>query len=262
MKTFRNIAIVGSGNLAEALAAAVARLDGTALTIVARNAARGGDIARRCGARYAGLEALPDDIELCIIAVSDSAIGSVAASLRLPDTAVVAHTSGATPFDILPERFAGRGSFYPFQTFTAGREVDFARIPVFVEGSDEATAATLEAFARRLSRCVARADSETRRRIHLAGVFACNFANHIFTIGNRIVRDAGLDFDVLKPLIAEIAAKALAAADPAAVQTGPAVRGDLNSQQRHLELLADAAPELSEIYKQISISIWETSRKI
>ena len=262
MKAFRNIAIVGSGNLAEALTAAVAQLDDIRLTIAARNAARGRELAAKCRAKYVPTDAPMKDIELCIIAVSDSAIGSVAASLHLPDSAVVTHTSGATPFDILPGRFAGRGAFYPFQTFTAGREVDFTRIPVFIEGSDEATAAALEAFAGRLSRSVARADSATRRKIHLAGVFACNFANHMFTIGNMIMRDTGLDFGTLRPLIAETAAKALAAADPAAVQTGPAVRGDLDSQRRHLALLAESAPELSEIYELISKSIWEISRKI
>ena len=262
MKDFRKITVVGSGNLAEALTAAVARLDDVRLTVAARNAVRGTELARRCRAQFTGIDALPADTELCIIAVSDSAITAVAGSLRLPDTAVVAHTSGATPVDALPERFAGRGALYPFQTFTAGRAVDFAEIPLFIEGSDEAAALALEAFARRLSRRVARADSPTRRRIHLAGVFACNFANHMFTIGNRIVGDAGLDFDVLRPLIAETAAKALAASDPAAVQTGPAVRGDTESQRRHMDLLAGAAPDLSEIYNLISKNIWETSKKI
>ena len=261
MKNFRNIAIVGSGNLAEALAAAVARLDNILLTVVARNEQRGRLLAEQCSAEYARMTAPLHDIELCIIAVSDSAIESAAASLDIPDSAVVAHTSGATPFDILPARFAGRGAFYPFQTFTAGREVDFSIIPIFTEGSDPETAAALDAFARRLSRSVAMADAQTRRRIHLAGVFACNFANRMFGIGGDIAKEAGFGFDILRPLIAETAAKALAAESPAEVQTGPAVRGDTGSQKRHAELLADS-PQLSEIYKLISENIWQTSKKI
>lgn len=260
MKQFRNIAIVGSGNLAEALAEAVSRLDGVRLAIVARNAVRGGAIAEKCGAEYAPTDAPLHDAELCIIAVSDSATAAVAATLDLPDSAVVTHTSGATPFDVLPARFAGRGSFYPFQTFTAGREVDFSQIPIFIEGSDSPTAEALESFARRLSRRVARADSTTRRKIHLAGVFACNFANRMFGIGCDIVREAGFGFDILRPLIAETAAKAVASQSPAEVQTGPAVRGDRNSQERHLGLLADEA-QLCEIYKLISDNIWQTSKK-
>lgn len=260
MKPFSEIAIVGSGNLAEALAAAVSQLDGIRLTIAARNAARGRELAAGCRATYVPADAPLHDIELCIFAVSDSAIADAAAAADLPDTAVAVHTSGATPFDILPPRFAGRGSFYPFQTFTAGRKVDFSKIPIFIEGSDARTADALEAFARRLSGCVARADSQTRRRIHLAGVFACNFANRMFGIGGEIVNGAGFGFDVLRPLIAETVAKALAAESPAEVQTGPAVRGDKGSQERHLEMLAED-PQLSEIYKLISENIWATSKR-
>ena len=257
---FKNIAIVGSGNLAEALAAAIARLDDVRLTIAARNEPRGREVAAKCRARWVSPSAPLCDIELCIIAVSDSAIAQVATALDLPDEAVVVHTSGATPFDVLPSRFAGRGAFYPFQTFTASREVDFSKIPIFTEGSDPETAAALDAFARRLSSRTAHADARTRRQIHLAGVFACNFANRMFGIGGDIVREAGFDFDILRPLIAETAAKVLAAGSPAEVQTGPAVRGDEESQRRHLELLADNR-QLADIYKLISISIWETSKK-
>ena len=262
MKQLRNITIAGSGNLAESLAAAVARLDGIRLTIVARNAARGEALARKCRAAYLPVDAPLHDTQLCIIAVSDSAIASVAAALDLPDSAVVAHTSGATPIDILPARFAGRGSFYPFQTFTAGREVDFSVIPIFTEGSDAGTVALLDAFARRLSSRTAHADTQTRRRIHLAGVFACNFANRMFGIGGDIVREAGFGFDVLRPLIAETTAKALAAGSPAEVQTGPAVRGDRGTQERHAEMLTAFSPQLSDIYNLISENIWETSKKI
>lgn len=261
MKGFRNIAIVGSGNLAEALASAVARLEDVRLTIVARNATRGREVAGMCCAKYVPMDAPLLDIELCIIAVSDSAIASAAAALDLPDSVVVAHTSGATPIDILPERLAGRGAFYPFQTFTAGREIDFSKIPIFTEGSDPETTAALDAFARRLSSRTAHADARTRRQIHLAGVFACNFANRMFGIGGDIVRKAGFGFEILRPLIAETVAKVLTAESPAVVQTGPAVRGDRGSQERHLELLADM-PELAEIYKLVSENIWETSKRI
>ena len=69
---------------------------------------------------------------------------------------------------------------------------------------------------------------------------------------------AGLPVDLLRPLMAETAAKALDAPAAADVQTGPAVRGDLQTQQRHLELLDD---ELQTLYTTISESIWQTSRK-
>ena len=105
------------------------------------------------------------------------------------------------------------------------------------------------------------ADSACRAKVHLAAVFACNFVNHMYAVGEGIVRSAGLPFDVLKPLLAETAAKALDAASPADVQTGPAVRNDTGTRARHCALLDDDL-QLKNIYSIISNSIWETSKKI
>lgn len=261
MRPLSDIAIIGSGNLAEALAAAVARTEGAKLRIAARNSVRGREIAAKCGAQYVDPQTPLTGAELCIIAVSDAAIESVAEWPGIPAEAIVAHTSGATPLLALPQRFARRGVIYPLQTFTAGRQTDFASIPIFTEGSDELTAEALEAFAQRLSRCTRRADSQSRRMIHLAAVFACNFTNALYGIGARMMERAGFGFDELRPLIAETAAKALEAQNPPEVQTGPAVRGDMASMQRHMELLKQEA-RLSEIYKLLSDEIWETSKRI
>ena len=128
---------------------------------------------------------------------------------------------------------------------------------VSAEDADRA----MEAFARRLSRTVIWADSACRAKAHLAAVFACNFVNHMYAVAERIAGSAGLPFDVLKPLIAQTAAKALDAASPADVQTGPAVRNDTGTRARHCALLDDDL-QLKNIYSIISNSIWETSKKI
>ena len=257
--TIERIVIVGSGNVAEAFARA-AKVRGIAVAqIFARNPERGRKVARMAGAEWCNDPARLAAADLYIIAVSDDAVAAVAQSLPFAEGAIVAHTAGCGRLDAIPERWR-RAVIYPFQTFTAGREVDFSQIPIFIEGSDSPTTEALESFARRLSRRVARADSTTRRKIHLAGVFACNFANRMFGIGCDIVREAGFGFDILRPLIAETAAKAVASQSPAEMQTGPAVRGDRNSQERHLGLLADEA-QLCEIYKLISDNIWQTSKK-
>lgn len=255
------VVIVGSGNLAEALARAVARNDALELVqIFARNPERGRAVAALAATAWTSDPASLAPAEVYIIAVSDRAVGTVASSLPFPAGAIVAHTAGSVPLEAIPPRIARRAVFYPLQTFTAGRAVDFAPIPLFLETAEEHYPA-LEAFARTLSRTVLRADSQRRARIHLAGVFACNFANHMFAVGERIVRSTGLDFDVLKPLVAETAAKALDAASPAEAQTGPAVRNDTSTKARHGELLSFDSL-LQNIYSTISQSIWETSRKI
>lgn len=254
--------IIGSGNLAEALARTVAGNGALELVqIYGRNAERVQTVARLAATAGACDPEALAEADIYLIAVSDKAVAAVAATLPIPAQAAVVHTAGSVPLGALPPKFARRGVLYPLQTFTKGREVDFSQIPLLVEASSEAFGEELEAFARTLSRHVVPADSERRAKAHLAGVFACNFVNHMYAVGERIVRMAGLEFDVLKPLIAETAAKALDAASPAEVQTGPAVRNDFTTKARHGEMLSYDL-RLKNLYSSISQSIWETSKKI
>ena len=239
----KNIVLIGSGNLAEALARAISRTEGaTLLQIFARNAKRGTALALENGTAWSS-----DPREL-------------AESLPIPAEAAVVHTAGGIGIEALPARFDRRGVLYPLQTFTQGRSVDFAKIPLFVEGNDDTFTSELEAFARNLSRTVYRADSDRRVRLHLAAVFACNFVNHLYALGGEILHGTELPFDVLNPLIAETAAKAVDSGDPHRVQTGPAVRGDLPTLRRHEAALAHD-PRLLRIYESLSQDIWETSKK-
>lgn len=318
MEGVERVVIVGSGNLAEALARAIARAGtcsgadadaglgssegagsdaqaspgtgkgaGSGLRLVqlfARNAERGRAVAVAAGTAWESDPEKLAEADIYLIAVSDKAVGEVAAALRIPaegeeaaalsvaadgegtaglsipPSAIVAHTAGSVPLDVLPARFAHRAVFYPLQTFTAGRAVDFAQVPILLEAGDEACKPALERFARRLSQRVLWVDSARRAQVHLAAVFACNFANHMYVLGQELLDRAGLPFDVLKPLIAETAAKACDAASPVDVQTGPAVRGDERTRARHCVLLDDRFP-LKNIYTLISNSIWETSKK-
>ena len=197
--------IIGSGNLAEALARAVAKSELELVQIFARNAERARVVAELAATGWETRpEMLRKDADIYLIAVSDRAVAEVAATLPIPEEAAVAHTAGSVPVTAIPERFARRAVFYPMQTFTRGREADFSVIPVFLEASSPELRPELEAFARKLSGTVIWADSAQRCKVHLAAVFACNFANHMYAVGERIVRGAGLDFDVLKPLIARV----------------------------------------------------------
>lgn len=256
----KRVVIVGSGNVAEALARALPASGAEFCQVFARNRGRGPRVAALGGTTWTADPDRLAEADLYLIAVSDRAVGEVAASLRLPDGAVAAHTAGSVPLDAL-EAFPRRAVIYPLQTFTAGRAVDFARVPLFLEASDKGTYQAVERFARRLSSQLYPADSKRRGILHLAGVLACNFVNALYAAGERTLAREGLPFEALRPLIAETAAKALAAPSPAAVQTGPAVRGDLPTLERHRALLAEE-PLLLEIYNLMSRYIWETSRKI
>ena len=182
----KNIVLIGSGNLAEALARAISRTEGaTLLQIFARNAKRGTALALENGTAWSSDPRELAAADLYILAVSDAAITTLAESLPIPAEAAVVHTAGGIGIEALPARFDRRGVLYPLQTFTQGRSVDFAKIPLFVEGNDDSFTSELEAFARNLSRTVYRADSDRRVRLHLAAVFACNFVNHLYALEAR-----------------------------------------------------------------------------
>lgn len=254
------VVIIGSGNVAEALAQAFAGSGVHLVQIFARNAVRAQAVAGLAGCGWA---TRPEELaaaDIYLLAVSDRAVAEVAASLPIPPDAVVAHTAGSVPLEALPAKFARRAVFYPLQTFTSGRRIDFGEVPLFIEASTPELQAEMERFAHRITRHVHHADSARRAQLHLAAVFVCNFVNHMYAVGEGLLGDAGLDFDLLKPLIAETTAKALDAASPAAVQTGPAVRGDEPTQQRHAAMLDDEL--LRTVYQAISRHIWETSKKI
>lgn len=260
MNSIERVVVVGSGNLAEALARAVSRSGLQLVQVFARNPQRGKEVATIGQSSWTNDAAELAEADIYLVSVSDKAVAEVGASLPFATGAVVAHTAGSVPLEALPAKVS-RAVFYPMQTFTKGREVDFTQIPLFLEAEDPALRPALEQFARRLSRTIIWADSIRRAKVHLAAVFACNFANEMYALGEQIVGSAGLKFDVLKPLILETAAKAADAASPVDVQTGPAVRNDQPTMERHRALLAED-PQLETIYSIISNYIWETSKKI
>jgi hypothetical protein len=91
--------------------------------------------------------------------------------------------------------------------------------------------------------------------LHLAAVFACNFTNHMMTLGKEISEYAGYTFEEMKPLIQETFIKAFETG-PENSQTGPAVRNDKNTVRKHLELLSFDR-DLQRIYREISKSIYK-----
>jgi predicted short-subunit dehydrogenase-like oxidoreductase (DUF2520 family) len=212
-------------------------------------------VAELCGCPLSSDPAELAAADLYILAVSDRAVKAV--KMNFGD-GVVAHTAGSVPLDALTAK--NRAVLYPLQTISRGREVDFRNVPILVEGSNRHSLDTVRKVARMLSDNVMEADSQRRLLLHTAAVFTNNFANHMYAAGEELAREAGFDFDILKPLIAETAAKAIASGSPRDVQTGPAVRNDFETRSRHTELLAQK-PYLQNLYINISKNIWETSKK-
>jgi predicted short-subunit dehydrogenase-like oxidoreductase (DUF2520 family) len=254
--------VVGSGNVAESFARSLSECRGVDLVqVVARNERRGREIAESVGTEWCGDAGEAAEADIYIIAVSDRAVAEVARSLRTAEGSVVVHTAGSVGIEALEGCEGRRGIIYPLQSFSSGRRISLDSVPLFIEAEGDGVRERIEELSSKLSTRVEYATSERRRVIHLAGVFVNNFVNHLYASGADVVSRVELDYDVLKPLIEETARKALESNDPRKVQTGPAIRGDRAVCERHLEMLSD--DELKQqIYKYITESIWETSKKI
>ena len=253
------IVVVGSGNVAESLAQAIADADNLELVqIYARNEERGRKVAELADTEWSNTSLAEADLYL--ISVSDNAVADVAKSLQIPENAVVAHTAGCCPMDTLAPH-AHRAVFYPFQTFSVGRKVDFTEGYIFVEGATDLALQAVERAARALTKNVLPADSARRAVIHLSGVFACNFANAMYANAAEVLEKEGLPFDIVAPVIAETAKKAIESKNPAQSQTGPARRGDSQTLDRHRAMLADKQ-RTKEIYDKISEDIWERTKTL
>ncbi len=257
----KRVVVIGGGNLAEGVAVALAKSCEVELVqIYLRRAERGEELAQLTGAPYATFNQALAEADIYLLAVSDGAIGELSEQLNFAEGAVVAHTAGSTSIEVINSALR-RAVFYPMQTFTRGRAVDFRSLPIFVEACDESTLCEMRSLAQALSDSVYELSSEGRRRLHLSAVFVCNFVNAMFIAGEELVARSGLDFKILKPLIEECCAKAIDAPTPRTIQSGPAVRGDFATMDKHLEML-DEQEELKLIYQTISKYIWETSKKI
>lgn len=251
------IVIVGSGNVAESLAQAVAEAEGLELVqIFARNEERGRKVAELAQTEWSGSSLAKADLYL--ISVSDNAVEAVAKSLPIPEGAVVAHTAGCCTLDALAPH-EHRAVFYPFQTFSVGRKVDFKRGYIFVEGATNHALQVAEKVAHTLTENVLPADTARRAVIHLSGVFACNFANAMYANASEILAKEGLPFDIVAPVIEETAKKVVESKNPALSQTGPARRGDSQTLERHRKMLADEAQK-RELYDKISEDIWHRTK--
>ena len=247
------ICVFGAGNVATHLVRALSRV-GHVAQVVSRHE----DTARRVAAEAPGCLPVwrPDDVmgdaDLYLLAVSDDQVVHIAAST--PDfPGIWAHTSGSVPADVFKGRKSRYGVFYPLQTFTRDLDVDVSEVPFFIEGSDEATTAQLFELASSLSRRVELADSHRRALLHVAAVFACNFANLMWHEADELLHQGGLDVTYLMPLLKMTLSK-LEKITPRDAMTGPARRGDREVIAKHLDTLSGRT---KDIYKLLSDSIIE-----
>lgn len=227
------VVLIGRGRMATSLLAALQQAGHEVVSINSRT-----------------LEGLPMEADVFVVSVKDSALKDVISlATKGREQQLFVHTAGSMPISLLDGYTSRFGVFYPMQTFSKERLVDFAEVPVFIEGEYP----QIRQLAESVSHCVYELSSEHRKFLHLAAVFACNFANHCYALSAELLEKHGIPFDVMLPLIDETARK-VHELHPLDAQTGPAVRYDKNVIHMHSALLSDS-PALQEIYNLLSLNI-------
>jgi len=251
-----SITIIGSGNVAQHLIKAIAKT--TTLEVVQVYARNVESITH-----IIDYEKITNDIsqlknaDLYIISVSDDAISSVSKSLLFSDK-LVAHTSGSVAMDELSDTNR-KGVFYPLQTLSKKKEVNFKEVPLCLEAENESDLKVLKEVANAISDKIFEVTSEQRKSLHVSAVFVSNFVNHLYKIGSDICTEHNVPFEILKPLILETAKK-IQVMEPNEAQTGPAKRNDTSTINKHLAILNDENQK--EIYKILTKSIIDNGKKL
>lgn len=244
------VVLIGAGNLATNLGKGLLRAGHEIRQVFSRTMESAGALAGvLCCEAVTDLDLVCGDADVYILSVKDVVLADVQAELlKGREHALMVHTAGSMPMDVLQaER---RGVFYPLQTFSKAKEVEWKEIPFFLEASRADDLALLKELAGALSEQVLVLNSEDRKWLHVAAVFGCNFVNHCYSMAAGLLEEHGIPFSVMLPLIAETAGK-IREIHPKDAQTGPAMRWDTNVMDRHVGLLEDR-PDLQEIYRLMS----------
>ncbi|MDH6251599.1 putative short-subunit dehydrogenase-like oxidoreductase (DUF2520 family) [Chryseobacterium sp. H1D6B] len=241
------IVIIGSGNVAYHLAKAFVYKGIPIAQIFGRNEESLNKISEELQLSYSIKDL--KDADLYIICVSDNSVEDVSKLITKKDC-LVAHTSGSLPKEILKGEYR-KSSLYPLQTFSKSKNLNYGKIPFFIEAENENDENILFELASKVSENVMKGSYEKRKYIHLTAVFACNFVNHLFARAKEISDSQEIPFEYFLPLIDETVQK-IHEIEPKSAQTGPAVRNDVRVLQLHEQLLKD---ESLEIYKTMNHSI-------
>ena len=253
------IVIIGSGNLATQLGLALTDAGLHIRQVYSRTADHAKQLADKIGAGYtANIDEIDENADVYIMSVKDDAISEIASKVCAKSSdAVFLHTAGSISIEIFKGKAQHYGVLYPMQTFSKETIVPFTDIPIFLEADSAETLDVLNELARTLSSHVYHLSTDDRRYLHLAAVFACNFANHCMALSADVLGRIGIPFDVMLPLIDQTVRK-LHTMSPVDAQTGPAVRHDNNViiSQHHL---LDDNPKMQNVYDLLTNSIYEKS---
>ena len=252
------IVMIGAGNLATNLGKALLDSGNDILQVYSRTLRSASGLAGLLGGSpVTDFGSISNDADVYIVSVRDNVIADIVPKLcRGREEKVFLHTAGSVPMSLFEGMALHFGVLYPMQTFSKSKLLNFNEIPCFVEGNDDFAFETVNSLAGSISSKVYLLNSEARKHLHLAAVFACNFVNHCYSISSDILAKHDIPFDVMLPLIDETARK-VHVMSPKEAQTGPAIRYDQNVIRMQSDMLRNN-PLIKQIYEYMSVSIHHT----
>lgn len=246
-----NVIIIGSGNVATVFGKLIKNSGHYIAAVAGRNEQQALQLAHLLEASYYSDLSLTPEADIYIIAVSDSSINDIADKLKVGKKIVV-HTSGSVSKNVLQNSSENFGILYPLQSLRKENE-NSPVIPLLIDANNNETLRVLKSFASTLTSKISVANDEQRLKLHVAAVIASNFTNYIYTLTKEYCEKENVPFNMLLPLIEETAMR-LYTCNPKEMQTGPAIRKDYSTIEKHLEILSNL-PELKQIYQSMSKGI-------
>ncbi|MCP4441361.1 MAG: DUF2520 domain-containing protein [Aureispira sp.] len=260
---YPSISIIGAGNVGHHLTLKLHQQGYNIHQVFSRKLPKAQALAKQVNTEACNhVEEINREADIYIVAIKDDGIASMAEQLSFlnQDHKIVAHTSGATPMTVFDGHFENFGIFYPLQTFSIQKEVNFEQLPFCIDGSNTQTKATLTQLAQSICPNVYDISDQQRNVLHVTAVMVNNFTNHLFAVAQQICKEQQVPFEILHPLIQETTEK-IKHTSPKAAQTGPAIRGDQQTIERHLNFL-NAYPNYQKIYKMLSQSIQDLHKNL
>lgn len=247
------VVIIGSGNVASVLARMVTDNHHELLMFVGRNEEELKKISKKFHTNYTtSFNEINQTADMYIVSVSDNALTEVVEKIKIPEDKIIVHTTGSASIDVLKNVSNNFGVLYPLQSIR--KEIEqLPEIPFFIDANNAASKKIIKDFAETLSPLVSQANDEQRIKLHIAAVFVSNFTNYLFTAAEDFCNKENIDFAYLLPLMQETVMR-LQNQSPQNVMTGPAVRKDENTIQKHLQLL-QSYPETKEVYRFLTDKI-------
>ena len=252
------VVLIGSGNVATILGKVIHNAGHEIIQVLSRNENHAKQLAELYQCAYGSFKTSEyKDADIYLLAITDTALYHLDQYVQLENKLVI-HTAGSVSKEVLKNISSRYGIIYPLQSLIKGSD-DLPEIPLLVDGNNAETTRLIETFAKTLSGSVDIADDQERLKFHVAAVLVNNFTNHMYAMGDEFCKKEHIDFKRLYPLIQETTRR-IAQHPPHEVQTGPAIREDIYTLGKHLQILS-AHPDLKYLYLKLSESILKLHQK-